>query len=44
MELVWSHLFTEKMRIDPHEKKVLLTDAPMNPRENRCVPHTSVME
>ena len=35
MELVWSYLFNDKMRINPREKKVLLTDAPMNPRENR---------
>ena len=35
MEHVWNHLFYTKMNIDPKEKKVLLTEAPMNPKENR---------
>jgi len=32
---VWSYLFTERMGIDPKEHRILLTEAPMNPRENR---------
>jgi actin-related protein 2 len=35
MEHVWSYLFAEKMKIDPKEHKILLTEAPMNPRANR---------
>ena len=35
MEHVWSYLFSEKMHIDPKEQRILLTEAPMNPRENR---------
>lgn len=35
MEHVWSYLFTDKMHIDPKEHRILLTEAPMNPRENR---------
>jgi actin-related protein 2 len=38
MEVVWSYLFRDKMRLDAAaigERKVLLTEAPMNPKENR---------
>lgn len=36
MEAVWGHLFHTKMAIDrPRDRKVLLTEAPMNPKENR---------
>jgi actin-related protein 2 len=35
MEHVWSYLFDTKMKIDPKENKVLLTEAPMNPKANR---------
>ena len=35
MEHVWNHLFFDQMRIQPREKKCLLTEAPMNPKENR---------
>ncbi len=35
MEHVWRYLFDEKMHINPREKKVLLTEAPLNPKANR---------
>lgn len=35
MEHVWSYLFDTKMGIDPADKRCLLTEAPMNPKENR---------
>ena len=38
MELVWQHLFQDKMRLSPADlgdRKVLLTEAPLNPKENR---------
>ena len=35
MEHVWSYLFASKMKIDPAGKRVLLTEAPLNPKENR---------
>jgi len=34
-EHVWSYLFNEKMHIDTKDHRVLLTEAPLNPRENR---------
>ncbi len=35
IEHVWDYAFNEKLRIDPTERKILLTEAPMNPTENR---------
>lgn len=35
MEHVWSYLFSEKMHVAPAEQRILLTEAPMNPRDNR---------
>jgi len=35
MENLWSHAFTEKLQVDPTTSKILLTEAPMNPKENR---------
>jgi actin-related protein 2 len=35
MEHVWNYTFTEKLKVDPKECKVLLTEAPMNPMQNR---------
>lgn len=35
MKLVWDHTFYEKMKIDPKKSKVLLTEPPMNPKQNR---------
>ncbi|RYG46678.1 hypothetical protein EON67_09290, partial [archaeon] len=37
MEHVWSYLFNEKMKLDPKEHKILLTEAPLNPHENRKI-------
>jgi len=35
MEKVWSYCFNNELRIDPSEHRVLLTEAPMNPKVNR---------
>lgn len=32
---VWDHAFYEQLQIDPKERKILLTEAPMNPKANR---------
>jgi actin-related protein 2 len=32
---VWNYAFFEKMKINPKNSKVLLTEPPMNPKENR---------
>lgn len=35
MDHLWNYTFTEKLKIDPKEHKILLTEPPMNPKENR---------
>ena len=35
MEKVWEHTFANELRVDPSEHKVLITEAPNNPRANR---------
>ena len=35
MEKLWDYTFYEKLEIDPEEKKILLTEAPLNPKSNR---------
>jgi len=35
MEKVWGYCFSNELRVDSSEHKVLLTEAPMNPKANR---------
>eukprot|EP00968_Pinguiococcus_pyrenoidosus_P009267 scaffold731_cov261-Pinguiococcus_pyrenoidosus.AAC.13 len=35
MEHLWNYTFYEKMQINPSEHQILLTEPPMNPKENR---------
>ncbi|CAE7937836.1 arp2, partial [Symbiodinium sp. KB8] len=35
MEHVWNYMFAEKLKADPSGQRILLTEAPMNPKANR---------
>lgn len=35
MRHVWDYTFREKLRVDPKDSKILLTEPPMNPLKNR---------
>jgi actin-related protein 2 len=35
MRHLWNYTFNEKLQIDPKECKILLTEPPMNPKQNR---------
>jgi len=35
MQYVWDYTFAEKLKINPKECKIMLTEAPMNPQVNR---------
>jgi len=35
MERIWSHLYQNELRVDSSTHKCLLTEAPMNPKQNR---------
>jgi len=35
MEYVWDYTFTERLKVNPKQCKIMLTEAPMNPQQNR---------
>jgi len=35
MQYVWDYTFFDKLKINPQESKIMLTEAPMNPTQNR---------
>ena len=35
MEHLWNYIFFDKLKIDPSERRIMLTEAPMNPMSNR---------
>lgn len=35
MRHLWNYTFDEKLKVDPRDSKILLTEAPMNPKQNR---------
>jgi len=35
MGYIWDYTFNEKLKVDPHECKILLTEPPLNPINNR---------
>jgi actin-related protein 2 len=35
MKVVWNHTFYDKLKINPPDCNILLTEPPMNPKRNR---------
>jgi len=44
MKSLWDYTFFERLKIDPKEHKILLTEPPMNPKENQKKMLTSMFE
>lgn len=41
---LWDYTFKEKLQIDPKEHKILLTEPPMNPKQNRIKMAEAMLE
>jgi len=44
MRHLWDHTFNERMQIDPKDHRILLTEPPMNPRENSLRMYENMLE
>jgi len=41
---LWDYTFFDKLKIEPSEKKIMLTEAPLNPKENRRITIETMFE
>lgn len=44
MQHVWDYTFNEKLKIDPKDHKIMLTEPPMNPLNNQKLMYTNMFE
>ena len=44
MGYLYDYTFFEKLKIDPKEHKILLTEPPSNPKENQVKMYTAMFE
>lgn len=44
MELIWDHVFYDRLGVDPKGKKLMLTEPPMNPERNKKRMLTTMFE
>jgi len=44
MEHLWNYTFYDKMKIEPSQHKIMLTEAPLNPKDNRKITLETMFE